>query len=486
MSMLLRVGVIVTAMVLWANLLAFAADVQRDYKELKRFRLVMVVIQKNYVKDVSDKQLMEGAIEGMFKAVSASDGLKKEIEALTGDAQAKPSDASSTSHPPQLPKSQDTGKSPDYQAVLRFRRAMELIRKQHPLSDKELIDAAVKGMLASLDSFSSYLPPEDFRELKTENKGQLGGAGLEFTIRDGTLTVVAPLEGGPASKAGLKPSDKIIKIGGETTKNISLLKAVGMMRGPKGSRVTLTIEREGFKSPKDFTLTREVVYIYSVKKREIEPGYPYIKMVNFQENTDTALEHAVKELGGDQRIKGLILDLRNNPGGLLDQSVKVANMFMDKGLKVYTDGRAKDQRMEFRANPTRTSYKFKVAVLINGGSAGSSEIVSGALQDHDRGLILGQKSFGMGSVQTTIPLEDGSGLRLTTAYFYTPKGRHIQKGGLPPNVEVDGPCVPCEKGSVDKASLKADSVVMKALDWLKSDVTVKQYKMQQYEMRSKE
>jgi carboxyl-terminal processing protease len=336
-----------------------------------------------------------------------------------------------------------------------------------------------------------------FKELQVETKGEFGGLGIEITLENGVLTVVSPIEDTPAFKAGIKPGDKIIKINGETTKNITLLKAVKMMRGPKGSKVTISIMREGWRKVKDFVVVRDIIHVHSVKKEMLEPGYPYIKVVNFQESTDNDLVSAIKEYGGDDSVKGMILDLRNNPGGLLDQAVKVSNLFVDKGLIVYTDGRVKDQRMEFRATRTGKHYKFKIAVLINEGSASASEIVAGALQDHDRGVIFGTKSFGKASVQTIIPLENGSGLRLTTAYYYTPKGRHIQKTGIVPDVDMKEevqkqqeeeneedakPEAKKQKKSrllQQKPDPETDPVLRRALTWLKSDVSVKQFKMEQ-------
>lgn len=397
-------------------------------------------------------------------------------------------------------ESDSTSRSPDYRELGLFRNVMNIVQKNYvkEVTDKELIQGAINGMLQSLDPHSSYLTEEMFKELQVETKGEFGGLGIEITLDGGVLTVVSPIEDTPAFKAGVKPGDKIVKINGESTKNITLPKAVKLMRGPRGSKVTITVMREGWSKTKDFVITRDIIHVHSVKKELLEPGYPYVKIVNFQESTDSDLTSAIKEFGGDEDIKGMILDLRNNPGGLLDQAVKVANLFIDKGYIVYTDGRVKDQRMEFRATRTGKHYKFPVAVLINEGSASASEIVAGALQDHDRGVIFGTKSFGKASVQTIIPLPNGSGLRLTTAYYYTPKGRHIQKTGILPDVDLkaeiqkqqdeeneeDGKTADGKKSKKNrferpKPDPAHDLVIRKALDWLKSDVSVKQYKMEQ-------
>jgi carboxyl-terminal processing protease len=387
-------------------------------------------------------------------------------------------------------------KSPDYKELRLFRQIMGIVQKNYvkDVTDKELVQGAINGMLQSLDPHSSFLTEELFKELQVETKGEFGGLGIEITLENGVLTIVSPIEDTPAYKAGLKPGDKIIKINGESTKNITLLKAVKMMRGAKGSKVNVSIMREGFRKAKDFTITRDIIHVKSVKKEEIEPGYDYIRIVNFQESTDTDLINAIKEFGEDDKIKGLVLDLRNNPGGLLDQAVKVSNLFVDKGLIVYTDGRVKDQRMEFRATKGSKHYKFKIAVLINEGSASASEIVAGALQDHERAVIFGTKSFGKASVQTIIPLENGSGLRLTTAYYYTPKGRHIQKTGILPDIDMKAEVQKQQDDELEeetkgdkkkqqksrllnkKADPNNDPVLRKALDWLKSEISVRQYK----------
>ncbi len=393
---------------------------------------------------------------------------------------------------------QGTSKSPDYKELQLFRRVMGIVQKNYvkDVTDKELIQGAINGMLQSLDPHSSYLTEDQFKELQVETKGEFGGLGIEITLENGVLTIVSPIEDTPAYREGLKPGDKIIKINGESTKNITLMNAVKKMRGPQGTKVTITIMREGWKKFKDFTITRDKIKVHSVKKELLEDGYPYLRIVNFQDRTDEELQKAIDELGGEQNIKGVILDLRNNPGGLLDEAVKVSDLFIDSGMIVYTDGKAKDQQMERRATTNSKKYKFKVAVLINEGSASASEIVSGALQDYDRGLVFGTKSFGKASVQTIIPLDNGGGLRLTTAYYYTPKGRHIDKKGIEPDVdlkeevqkqideetaeEAKNP----EKAKQKKsrlikdlrANLEKDVVVQSALQWLKSDVTVKQYK----------
>ena len=402
--------------------------------------------------------------------------------------------------PAQTLLGESTAKSPDYKELSLFREVMGIVQKNYvkDVSNKELIQGALNGMLQSLDPYSEYLNEEMFKELQIETKGEFGGLGIEIILENGILTIVSPIEDTPAYKAGLKPGDKILKIDGETTKNITLLKAVKQMRGRPGTKITLTVMREGFREFKDYTLERAIIHIHSVKTQTLEKGYAYVKIATFQESTDTDLTDAIKKMGGGDSIKGMVLDLRNDPGGLLDQAWKVASLFLEQGaLIVYTEGRSKDQQMEFKATETGKHYKFRIAVLINEGSASASEIVTGALQDHDRAVIFGTKSFGKASVQTIIPLGDDTGLRLTTAHYYTPKGRNIQKTGIVPDVDMkeeakkqrqqeaqeeakpENKEKPNRKGLLrDTVDPKKDPVLGRALEWLKSDLTVKQFKLE--------
>ncbi len=324
-----------------------------------------------------------------------------------------------------------------YESLRLFSQVLELVEENYvkEVPTRDLIYGAIQGMLSNLDPHSSFLKPDDYKELQIETRGSFTGIGIEITIRDGVLTVVAPIEGTPAWKAGLKPGDKIIKINGKPTKGMSLIEAVKLLRGPKGTKVTISIFREGFKELKDITLVRDVIPIKSVRYRMLEPGYGYVRISSFQEKTASELRKALKELE-KEGLKGLILDLRNNPGGLLDAAVEVADEFLEEGLIVYTKGRRKDQNFKFEARPNKDKHAYPLVVLVNAGSASASEIVAGALQDHHRAVILGTKTFGKGSVQTIIPLPDGSAVRLTTAQYYTPSGRSIQAEGIEPDLEI--------------------------------------------------
>ncbi|HPX61022.1 MAG TPA: S41 family peptidase [Deltaproteobacteria bacterium] len=333
------------------------------------------------------------------------------------------------------------GKGSDYEYIELFTDVMSIVKKSYveDVDTKKLIYGAINGMLSSLDPHSSFMPPETYKELKIDTKGAFGGLGIEISIRDGVLTVISPIEDTPAFKAGIKAGDQILRIDEKWTKDLNINDAVKRMRGQKGAKVTLTIMREGFDRPKEFSLIRDIIQVKSVRSRMLENGYGYIRIAQFQEKTDEDLGKALKTLqdGGKKPFSGLVLDLRNDPGGLLDQAVRVADHFIEEGLIVYTEGREKEQQMRFSATKGGKEPNYPIVVLINGGSASASEIVAGALQDHKRAIIMGVQSFGKGSVQTIIPLSDQSGLRLTTARYFTPKGRSIQAKGITPDIIVE-------------------------------------------------
>ncbi len=326
-----------------------------------------------------------------------------------------------------------------YKGLKIFSDVIDLIEKNYvdPVDSKDLIQKAIQGMVNSLDPHSQLLPPEAFEELQIDTRGEFGGIGIVITMQKGLLTVISPIEGTPAQKAGIKAGDIIIKVDGESTKEMMLWEAVKKMRGPKGESVVITIFREGETDPMDFTLVRDIIPIESVRYMTLQPGYGYIRITNFQENTTEDLNAALKALEhGKTPLNGLVLDLRDNPGGLLNQAVDVSDVFLDEGNIVSIKGRMKRHTKSFDARPDRVKHLYPIVVLINGGSASASEIVAGALQDHRRAVILGTTSFGKGSVQTVESLRDGYGLKFTIARYYTPSGRSIQAQGIVPDIEV--------------------------------------------------
>jgi carboxyl-terminal processing protease len=330
-----------------------------------------------------------------------------------------------------------------YKELQTFANVLAIVQKNYvePVSTKDLIDGAITGMLASLDPHSAYLTPDLYRDLEVETRGSFGGLGIEITVKDDTLTVVSPIEGTPAYKAGLKSGDQIIKIDNDFTKGMTLTDAVKRMRGPKGSKIRLTIHREGIPDLFTVTVTRDVIKIDSVKAKELKDGYDYVRISTFQDGTDEDLDKSLAKFDKEDHghIKGLVLDLRDNPGGLLNQAVSVSDDFLDGGLIVYTQGRDESQQQKFFSHQKHDFDDYPMVVLVNGGSASASEIVAGALQDQRRAIVVGTQTFGKGSVQTILPLDDDSALRLTTARYYTPSGRSIQAVGITPDVISEPP-----------------------------------------------
>jgi carboxyl-terminal processing protease len=327
-----------------------------------------------------------------------------------------------------------------YQQVELFSDSLAIIQTEYvdEANPKDLIYGALKGMLSSLDPHSQFMDPDTYNELKVDTEGKFGGIGIEITIKDGLLTVVTPIEDTPAWKAGLKTNDKIVKINDELTRDMTLIDAVKKLRGKPGDPVNITILRESEKKVLEFKIVRDIIKIKDIKEaRILEDGTGYIRLVEFRENTPQDITAALERLS-KEGMNALILDLRNNPGGLLDTAVKVAEKFIEKGKKiVYTKGRKPQQNLEFISHEAHPILNIPMVVLINEGSASGSEIVAGALQDYKRAIILGTKSFGKGSVQTVVPLRDGSALRLTTSKYFTPLGKVIHGKGVIPDIVVE-------------------------------------------------
>ncbi len=392
---------------------------------LKYFEEVFRLIERNHVAGPSVKSLISGAIEG----------LRKEAGADRVEGEGTPA-LRMAGRELQLSITEDAEKS-----LREFSQAYDFLKEGMPAEQEhgDLVYAAVDGMLTALDPHSHLLRPEIFEEFRTETRGEFSGLGIEITLREDQLMVVAPIEGTPAYRAGLRSRDEIIEIDGVSTRGMNLFESVRRMRGARGTQVTLAIRRERLPAPLSFTLTREVIKIRSVRSNVLEGGVGYIRIRSFLETTGKDLRNALRDLT-DQEINGLILDLRNNPGGLLHQAVEVADAFLEKSsLIVSTRARRPDQNLKFIDRKRGPYEEIPLVVLVNSGSASAAEIVSGALQDLDRGLILGRRTFGKGSVQSIIPLSDGSGLRLTTSHYYTPHGRDIHEKGLLPDILIPQP-----------------------------------------------
>ncbi|MFO7764903.1 MAG: S41 family peptidase [Pelovirga sp.] len=326
----------------------------------------------------------------------------------------------------------------DYRHLELLTDVMTIVRDNfvEEVSVDELVQGAVRGILATLDPHSSYLSATMYDDLKAEIQGEFGGIGIELSVRDDELTIVAPIEGTPACRAGIQAGDQIIAVNGEPTRDIDMMQAIQLLRGPAGESVDLLILREGSTDPFKVTIVREMIQVESVRSRLIEEDIAYVRLIQFQERTADDLADHLSRLHADSAasLSGLVLDLRNNPGGLLDAAVEVADLFLDAGMIVSVSGRHPETQQSYQAHMEDTEPGYPMVVLINAGSASAAEIVAGALQDHQRSIVLGEQSFGKGSVQNIIPLSDNSGLRLTTAQYYTPSGRSIQALGITPDI----------------------------------------------------
>ncbi len=326
-----------------------------------------------------------------------------------------------------------------YLELQNFSKVLNIVQQYYvePVDTKKLIYGAIRGMLRELDPHTNFLPPDIFKDFETETSGEFGGLGIEISVQNGILTIISPIEDAPAWVAGIKAGDKVIAVDGKTTKNLSLVEASQLMRGKRGSKVILTVVREGEDQPKDITIVRGNVRVRSVKYTDMEQGYAYVKITSFIENTGRDLEVILQNHTKKSPVKGLILDLRRNPGGLLDQAIKVSDLFLKSGTIVSTIGRDPSKKEVVMATKNAKYTEFPIIVLLNEFSASASEIVAGALQDNKRAVILGTKSFGKGSVQSVVKLGDGSGLKLTIARYFTPSGKSIQADGIHPDIEVD-------------------------------------------------
>lgn len=333
---------------------------------------------------------------------------------------------------------EENGRMP-LEELRRFTQAFDQIRQAYveEIDDKELLEMTISGLLGSLDPHSAYLNETDFQDLEEHTTGEFGGLGIEVGMEGGFIKVITPMDGTPAERAGIQAGDLIIKLDEQLVQGMSLSEAIEIMRGPKGSKLILTIVRPNRDGPFEVEVIRDVIQVRSVRSRTLEPGFGYVRIAQFQENTGTSFREALEKFTKEEtELKGMILDLRNNPGGLLNASVEVVDTLLDEGLVVYTEGRLNTSNAKYYAKPGDVLNGLPVVVLINEGSASAAEIVAGALQDHNRAVILGTSSFGKGSVQTVIPLGERRGIKLTTARYFTPSKRSIQAEGIQPNIVV--------------------------------------------------
>jgi carboxyl-terminal processing protease len=330
------------------------------------------------------------------------------------------------------------GKDDHFEALKRFSQVLDMVESYYvkPISRKDLIDNSIKGMIEQLDPHSAYLSPEDYKEMQVDTAGKFSGIGIEISLDQGRLSVVSPIEDTPAYKAGLQPGDLILEIDGQSTQDMTLLDAVKLIRGEKGTTVNLLILHRDSNKPEEVAIVRGTIPITSVKTQSLDDGYLYLRLTKFHESTTKNMRDEIALYQKQHPLKGIVLDLRNNPGGLLGQAVSVTDTFIEDGTIVYIQGKDEANRKDFFASRSSDEIKVPLVVLINAGSASASEIVAGALQDHKRALIVGERSFGKGSVQTIIPMADGSGIKLTTALYYTPSGRSIQAMGIEPDLKI--------------------------------------------------
>ncbi|MCS3903938.1 carboxyl-terminal processing protease [Methylohalomonas lacus] len=356
----------------------------------------------------------------------------------------------------ETPAAEDAAEGVPLEDIRTFSEVFSRVKSDYvdDIGDKKLLENAIRGMLSGLDPHSAYLDRDAYEALQEGTTGEFGGLGIEVSMEDGLIKVIAPIDDTPAARAGVQAGDTIVRLDDTPVKGLSLGEAVDIMRGKPGSEINLTIVREGRDQPLKLTIERDIIKVKSVRSRMLEPGYGYLRLSQFQSNTTDEARAALEELrdSDDGELKGLILDLRNNPGGVLNAAVGISDLFLDSGLIVYTEGRGEENELRFSADSDDLLDGAPLIVLVNGGSASASEIVAGALQDQGRAIIMGEKTFGKGSVQTILPMNNNTALKLTTARYFTPSGRSIQANGIEPDIVIDRVRVAEREDSGDRIS----------------------------------
>lgn len=427
LSVFMIVTIITTGIFISTLLCDLEKTVNRN-ESIKVFQQAMAIVSKNYVEELHPKDLLHSAINGMIESINQHPSFMGPEQNKADIIISKFLDTSETHV-----NRNDGAKV--VEETLTMVRENYVKNGQTDIEPKDLIYSAINGMIGSLDPHSAFMTPEQYNEIQVDTRGEFGGIGIQTGIKENVLTVIASLEDTPAFRAGIKAGDKILKVNEEFTKNMSLQDGVDRMRGTPSTKVKLTILRDGWKEKKDFTITREIINIKSVKAKMLEDGIGYVKINQFQQQTASDFSASLSKLM-NQNMHSLIIDLRNNPGGLLRSAVKVASQFIPSGeLVVYTKNK-KGKKKDYRSSKNNPDSKIPIVVLVNEGSASASEILAGALKDWKRATIMGTLTFGKGSVQTIVPLKDGSALKLTTARYYTPKGISIQTTGISPDIVV--------------------------------------------------
>ena len=463
------------------------AALPKNYQEKKIFYDSLSIVLNKYIVPIGNWGLFEGTLRGMQSHIGVDQfTLKSERNLL---------EISIKNNPP-LQFSKDDIDTNAIELVESMSKMLDSIFEQFPDLDKtRIINAAIAGMVATLEPNSYFIEPEDLKRLQAQNRGVFEGIGLEITTKGGVITVVSPYQGTPAFRQGLQPNDRIIAVDGITTKDLRIMEVSEKIRGEKGTSVTLTIERQGWEIPKEIVLIRDIISHRTIKSFQIEPGFGYVRVINFLGTTDEDFAAALNNLLKTSQMEGLILDLRYNPGGLLNQSLGVADFFLNTGIIATTDSRVKSDNKTYYARPATLEHDYPIVIIINEGSASGTEVVASALRAHHRAVLVGEKSFGKGFIQAIFPIQTGGAIRLTTSMLLTPDGKEIHDVGIFPDLEISSSILDYEKPSADDPNVlptmelgatRDDPVIQISLDILKRSLLLQDTPEEELEGLSKE